>query len=78
MEFSIMQLEIFKKSVHITPRVFVHNDGDTEFKNFVLSPSVDAGRDTLYASSVFLLTKEGWIYFYSLRSYICTVVIIAR
>ena len=66
-----MQLEIFKKSVeliqneiHITSRVFVHNEGDTEFTNFVLSPSVDAGRDTLYADSVFLLTKEGWIYFF--------------
>ena len=33
----------------------------------MLPPSVDAGRDNLYANSVFLLIEEGWIYFSNLN-----------
>ena len=69
-----MDIELFKKSIdliqketHITSRVFVHKEGDAEFTNFVLPPSEDAGRDNLYANSVFLLTEDGWIYFSNLN-----------
>ena len=65
-----MDFQLFKSSIDLIQRessqdnirVFLHKEDDTEFNNFILPPSQDAGRDILYTNCVFLLLDKVWIF----------------